>query len=231
MVILTDKEIKAKIKQGDLVIDPPPKEIQPASIDLTVGEEAFIATADDITRVDQKRLLVIPAGELALMITREKVKLSQKIVGRIGLRSHYTRKGLILLAGPQIDPGFEGYLHVCVCNLSPTEISMAYGDPFCTVEFHALSEPVEKPYSGEYQLQHHITSDDIRDIKERRGYALSEIIMNMQVIARDISSLRNIVETLRNIVETYSKRVDTYMGIFVASLVALVIGILVQLFI
>jgi len=161
---------------------------------------------------------------MALIITREELKLGPRIVGHFGLRSYFTRKGLVLLAGPQIDPGFEGTLHVVLCNLSPTEISLSYGEPFCTAEFHELSTAVERPYAGDYQRQKGITPQEVTDIRQRRGYALSDVIKNMQTIAQDIGTLKASVEKL-------TSRTDKYMLIFVSSLAALVIGVVVKLFI
>lgn len=224
MPILSDVDLRNALTSGDIQIVPPPTKIEPASIDLSVGDEAFAASQDEITRLSQGKLLVIPPGEMVLIITKEDIKLGLRIVGHIGLRSYFTRKGLVLLAGPQIDPGFDGTLHIVLCNLSPTEMVLSYGEPFCTIEFHRLSNDAEQSYTGPYQKQKGITAREIDDIRQRRGYALSEVIKNMQSIARDVSSLKESVERLTN-------RTDKYMLVFISSLSALVIGILLKLFV
>jgi dCTP deaminase len=224
MSILSDVDLRDAIKNSEIQITPHPTSIEPASIDLSIGEEAFAASGDEIIKLSQGKLLIIPPGEMVLIITREELKLGPRIVGHIGLRSYFTRKGLVLLAGPQIDPGFEGTLHIVLCNLSPTELALSYGESFCTVEFHRLSTEVQQQYKGSYQKQRGITPREINDIRERRGYALSEVIKDMQSIARDVSSLKDSVEKLTN-------RTDKYMAIFVSSLSALVIGIILKLFV
>ena len=224
MTILADAKLRDAISKGEIQITPAPKNLEPASVDLTVGDEAFVASGDEIIKLSQGKLLILPAGEMALIVTKEELKLSPKVVGHFGLRSFFTRKGLVLLAGPQIDPGFEGTLHVVLCNLSPTEISLSHGEPFCSVEFHELSESVEQPYGGIYQSQKGITPQEVTDIRQRRGYALSEVIKNMQTIAQDIGILKESVTKL-------TTRTDKYMMIFVSSLAALVIGILVKMFV
>ena len=225
-MLLTNSKLAEALNNGDLKIDPRPKELKAASIDLTLGEEAFLASEDNIRELSPGKLLVLPAGEMAIVITREKVDLKPHIVGHIGLRSHFARKGLVLLAGPQIDPGFRGKLHLTLCNLSPVEIALSYGQEFCTVEFHKLEAQAEQPYGARtsdlYQEQGPITPDEIEDIKERRGYALSEVISGMQSIARDVSDLRNSVNR-------YVRRSDIYLGIFLASIVALVAVVIQQL--
>jgi dCTP deaminase len=223
-MILSDTKLQEALKSGEIQINPSPTRIEPASIDLSIGAEAFLASADEVTQLSQGKLLILSAGEMALIITREELKLSPKIVGHMGLRSFFTRKGLVLLAGPQIDPGFEGNLHVVLCNLSPTEISISFGEPFCTVEFHQLLADAAKPYNGSYQKQKGITPQEIQDIRQRRGYSLSEVIKNMQSMAKDIDSLKSTVEK-------FTGRTDLYMKIFVTTLAALAIGVLIKLFI
>ena len=76
MAILSDKKLREAMEKGDIIIEPKPKEIEPASIDLRVGKQAFASSLDEITKLDQGKLLVLPAGELALIVTQEKLKLN-----------------------------------------------------------------------------------------------------------------------------------------------------------
>lgn len=222
MVLLSKEALEKAIQEGEIVLDPRPEKLEPASIDLAVGSEAFRSRDEEITNLERGKLLIIPAGDFTLIVTKEYLKLSQSLVGHIGLRSKYTRRGMILMAGPQIDPGFEGNLHIALCNLSPTEISLSYGDPFCTVEFHRLPKAVKEPYRGEYLGQTSITSDEVRDIRKGRGLALSEAIDLIRRTSENVSKLTKSVEKL-------SGRTDKYMAMFVGANIALVIGILVKL--
>lgn len=222
MVLLSREGLEKAIREGEIDIDPRPEELEPASIDLSVGSEAFRSRDEEVTHLERGKLLIIPAGDFAVVVTKEYLKLSASIVGHIGLRSKYTRRGIVLMAGPQIDPGFEGKLHIAMCNLSPTEISLSYGDPFCTVEFHRLPKPVKEPYRGEYLGQTSITSDEVRDIRKGRGLALSEAIDLIRRTSENVSKLTESVDKL-------SGRTDKYMAIFVATIVALVVGVLTKL--
>jgi deoxycytidine triphosphate deaminase len=69
----------------------------------------------------------------------------------MGIRSYFTRKGLVSFMGPQVDPDFEGVLVTSLFNIGPKPIVMKYGGPFCTIEFNEMSEPSEKPYCDPYQ--------------------------------------------------------------------------------
>lgn len=167
-MLMSDKDIREAMSSEELIIrNFSPKVLQPASYDMRVGKEAFSSHEKGRIDVTRERPLVIKPGDFILIRTYESIKLSPRIAGRIGLRSFYARKGLALLAGPQIDPGFDGVLVVGLHNLDANELKLPYRDPFCTVEFYRLSEPVQQPYQGDYQHQRKINERDCMAIKER----------------------------------------------------------------
>jgi len=165
---MSDKDIQEARGAGELIIrNFSQKGLQPASYDMHVGKEAFSSHEKGKIPIKRTRPLVIKPGDFILIRSYESIKLSPRIAGRIGLRSFWARKGLALLAGPQIDPGFEGVLVIGLHNLDANELKLPYREPFCTVEFYRLSEPVQQPYSGEYQHQRGIKESDCEAIKER----------------------------------------------------------------
>jgi dCTP deaminase len=117
---MSDGEIRSAVDNGELGIsDFADHCLQPASYDLRIGSPSL--RSGDTTEIDveRERSIVLNAGQFALMNTYESVKLPADIAGHIGVRSYYTREGMILLAGLQIDPGFEGHLVLGVYNASP----------------------------------------------------------------------------------------------------------------
>ena len=167
-MLMSDKDIREAMSSGELIIgDFSPESLQPASYDMRVGGEAFSSHEKKPIDIKSTGFLVIKPGDFILVRTYESVKLSPKIAGKVGLRSFHARKGLALLAGPQIDPGFEGVLVVGLHNLDANELKLPYREPFCTVEFYRLSEPVQQPYKGDYQNQKGIREKDCTAIEER----------------------------------------------------------------
>lgn len=229
MTIMSDAAIRAALDRQDIVIDPKPDDIKAASIDFRLGPEAFLGSGQEIVRLEERRLLAIPPGEMATVSTLEKVAIKPQYAGQLGLRSSHARRGLALLAGPQIDPGFSGRLHVVLVNLSPVEITLSYREPLITVVFHDLGQDVEGPYGtgakDEYHEQDEITGMEIDDIRQHRGYAMSEVIRDMQSIAQSVGELKNSVSG-------YINRTDLYLKIFVGtifSLAATLIGVAIAL--
>lgn len=221
MGTLSGEQIREEVESesGRIAIEPfDPDCIQPASYDMTLGAEAFIPEHEQKEMLEPGSVLSIPAGGTALVLTRERLEVGHDVAGHLGLRSYYTRKGIDILKGPQIDPGFEGPLHVILLNLSPSKQVIPYGEPIVTVEFVELNEPVKEGYDGDYQAQDSITQKEIDDLMEGEGIPLSEAVEAMQNIARDVATLEENVSRL-------SRHSDWYMRIFITTIVILVASI------
>jgi dCTP deaminase len=214
MTLMTDREIQKTISSGELDIENfSERFLQPASYDMRLGGEAFTSTGREMINTKEKGILLIEAGDFAVVTTYEKLKLSRKTAGHIGLRSHYVRKGLVLLTGPQIDPGFEGILVIGVCNLSPRDIIIPYKESFCTVEFYELNEEVERPYSGQYQLQERISAKDIEFLTEAKGMSFAEVIKTLSALSVSMEDLSKSVNMLKWSITTVVVLGITIIGI------------------
>jgi deoxycytidine triphosphate deaminase len=197
MVMMHRDDIKRAMSEGYLTIDEfSDDHLQPASYNFRLGNEAITSSRRGKEDPSHKGLLTIPAGDFALVKTYERVKLSPSVAGHIGLRSHYSKKGLDLLAGPQIDPGFDGYLVVGLTNLSPRDITIPYKEEFCTVEFYKFSEPVSKPYDGEYQGQPEIMAKDLELLVDSQGMTFGEVIRSLGSLSSNVSDLSRWVKML-----------------------------------
>jgi deoxycytidine triphosphate deaminase len=161
---------------------------------MRLGNEAITSTHREKINPAEKGLLTIPAGDFALVSTLEQVELPSNLAGHIGLRSQYARRGLVLLSGPQIDPGFRGVLVLGVTNLSPRDIVIAHGERFCTVEFYQLSEPVLAPYRGEYQGQVGISASDLETLVEAQGMTFGQVLTTLNSLGASVKSLSDSVQ-------------------------------------
>ena len=146
-MLLSDGGIKEEIEKGQIKMEFfEPKMLQSASYDMRIGKRLLVSGNEREIDLEKEGSFNLKAGEFALLTTVENITLSNNIVGHIGLKSYYTRKGVIVLAGLQIDPGFSGILILGVYNASSRKISLEYMNPICTVEFHKLAKPVDLPF-------------------------------------------------------------------------------------
>lgn len=182
-MILVDKEIKKAVNNSEIEIsDFSEKCLQPASYDLRVGEEGFVLSAGRKVNIKNEGALEIQPGDLAIVMTHEKLRLPTNMVGRFGLRSAYARMGLLATAGPQVDPGFEGKLVIGIVNFSSQSIKLAYLTPFCTLELQKLRSSASAPYSGPYQGQEHLT-DEMISKHPKEPFPLAVMLIRQLVAA------------------------------------------------
>lgn len=156
----------------------------------------FASSSKEKVDVSRRGVLVVEPGEFAVLETRERVKFSPQAAAQLGLRSEYARRGLLMLSGPQVDPGFEGVLVVRVVNLAPNAVALPYKAPFLTAQFFRLSGPVENPYAGARQGQEGIGPTDIQELAQTEGITLGGVIKTLQALAADVSELRGSMKLL-----------------------------------
>lgn len=168
MALLTDIEIKESISRGEIEIEPfDEASLKGASYDLKLGGRGIVSRsvtleqlktkiqAEEVKElnIEKEESIVIPGGSFALVNTLERIKLSPLYAAHIGMRTYYIRKGLALLSGIQIDPGWDASLVLGFANLSPRAITLEYGDHICTIEIHKLNREVGKSYEGVYMAE------------------------------------------------------------------------------
>ena len=208
MAILTDSEIKEAIKEGELEIDPFDEErgLQPASYDVRLGKRAIITKSVSLEElkgkvekeqvkeinVEKEESVTIPGGAFALVSTLERIRLGGNYAGHIGMRTYYTRKGLVILSGLQIDPKWDGALVLGLANLSPRSLTLDYGDNLCTIEIHRLNREANKDYSGLYmaeQREGKIPSADKDYLRTIETMSVSDLTKALIELSRSVSDV------------------------------------------
>lgn len=192
--MMTDADIKAAMQDSQLIIENfSQASLQASSYDARVGNRALIGGTDTEIDIAQKGSVTIRPGEFVLIVTREKFKLKPIITGHLGIRSYYRRKGLVLLAGLQIDPGFDGHLVIGGFNAAPRRLTLDYESPFVTVEFHKLSgRPVEQPFvSGDEQKTGHIPRMDKDYLRTLETQSLSDVAEELRNLTRNVGAMQN----------------------------------------
>lgn len=215
-MILGDHQIREAMDDGDLVIDEFSERcLQPASYDLRIGAKVLASHSDREIDLSDRGSAQIKAGKFALLNTFEKLELSSVIAGHIGIRSYYTRKGLILLAGSQVDPGYVGYLTLGVYNASPRDFTIEYKEPFSTIEFHRLSEPVKEPYeSTDQQRSANIPIDDKDYLRTLETESLSEMSESVRQLSENMNTLTTV---------TYRVVLPLLVAIFAAVVASIIV--------
>ena len=177
-MLLSAGEIREAITSGTLLIAPfDGGNLQPASIDLTLGNQSQIQSTEPILgvkidpeNVDVARLLQnytedvdISAGrpsleltprQFVLGMTAETVGLPFDLAGRVEGRSRLARLGVgVHITAPKIDPGFRNRITLEIFNLGPWTIELTAGMRICSLLVERLGRPAESGYAGIFQGQ------------------------------------------------------------------------------
>jgi dCTP deaminase len=190
------------MKSGDIALKPDfeTSQIKPASVDLRLGSKVIKTAAETkvVNLAETGGYLTIEGSEFVAVQTYERIELSNKISARFGLRSYFTRKGLLMFSGPQIDPGFKGILTVSVFNASNRTITIRYKEQFCTVEFSRIDTPASQGYGDQYQGQDDFRSEDVSYLMEVKGMTFAQVVVSVQGLQNSVGELSKSVETLKS---------------------------------
>ncbi|MEX0625062.1 MAG: dCTP deaminase [Chloroflexota bacterium] len=162
-MVLSDRDIRAEIAAGRIVIDPFISEaVQPSSVDLHLDRRFRVFRNSRYpfidVRADQPELtelveiggddpFILHPGEFVLGSTLERVALPNDLVARLEGKSSLGRLGLLIhsTAG-YVDPGWEGNLTLELSNVANLPITLYDGMKIGQISFQRLSSPAEVGY-------------------------------------------------------------------------------------
>jgi len=214
-MLITDAEIRQALSAGKLrIANFSEANLEAASYDMRIGPRLLISSDEAEIDLSKKGSATLKPGVFALVTTHENVQLANDIAGHIGVKSYYTRKGIVMLTGLQIDPGFEGVLVVGLYNASPRSITLDYLAPFCTVEFHQLSQAVERPFiSGDEQRHGNIPRADKDYLRTLETQSLSEMSESLRKLTVAVGSLASSVRIMQWVIPVIVAVGMTVVGI------------------
>lgn len=178
-MILTDREIKASIANGLLVIDPAPGDTayDSTTVDLTLDENLrlFKSMAPGLSAAIDPGMpgykatnlimgltdpFVIPTSgwdlepnKLVLGWTRERIELPLhgRIAARVEGKSGLARVGLTIhCTAPTIHAGFQGTIQLEIVNHGPLPIKLRPGVGICQLVFEQTLGMSSKAYGGQF---------------------------------------------------------------------------------
>lgn len=155
-MILSDRSIKNLLGNGEIVIDPSPTpaQIQPASIDLTLGAD-FLSPYEN-EPVHYPGAYTILPGECVLGTTVERIEVPNFLVGRVEGKSSWGRKFLMIHSTAGfIDPGFKGNITLEFTNLSQVSQTLPIGSAIAQISFSWVDHTVDRPYGSDGLNSHY----------------------------------------------------------------------------
>lgn len=162
---MSDTTLLAAIRHGEVVIEPfNPDLVQPASVDVHLGDRFRVFTGHNATHIDPRRqddtltrpVQVLPTepfvlhpGEFVLGCTVERFQIGVSTAARLEGKSSLGRLGLLVHSTAGfIDPGFHGVITLELSNVNTLPILLWPGmliGQLCCME---LTQPAERPYGS-----------------------------------------------------------------------------------
>lgn len=162
-MILSDRDIKAHLASGRIIVDPLDEAcIQPSSIDVKVSNlfrvfrnhtAAVIDVKQDLTdltelvEIDPDGVFMLHPGEFVLGSTLERVGVPDDLVARVEGKSSLGRLGLLIHSTAGfIDAGFDGHVTLELANVANLPITLYPGMKIGQISFMTMTSPAENPY-------------------------------------------------------------------------------------
>lgn len=153
--MLSDRTINCLIDKGQLRIEHMlrSKQVQPASVDLRLGDIRGLDGFQLTDHFRQKGFRLAPL-QFILGCTVEWIGMPANLVGQVHGKSTRARQGLVVHAAGFVDPGFEGTLTLELFNMSRDYIYLEYGMPICQIAFDWVDTTPTRTY-GHPELNSH----------------------------------------------------------------------------
>ena len=229
-MLLADFEIKALLDDAEsgLVIQPFDSEnLQGASYDLKVGKRVLVSGQDREVNISEIGSVALMPGDFAVVVSNECFEIPQNIVINIGSKTYLTKKGIILQAGMQIDPGFKGHLILGIYNSSPRKYVIEYLGDICSIQFFKLQENAKKIFQespdyirGEIPRE---TKDYLYSLETKGLTALGE---DVRALTRNVSNMTDKFSEIGTQVGKLDISVTSLKTIVIAMAIPLSIGLL-----
>ncbi len=162
-MVLSDRDIRAEIEAGRIVIDPfVPEAVQPSSVDLHLDNRfrvfrnsryPFIDVRQEqpelteLVEVAGDEPFILHPGEFVLGSTLERVSLPDDVVARLDGKSSLGRLGLLIHSTAGfVDPGWDGNLTLELSNVANLPITLYDGMRIGQISFQRMSSAVDVAY-------------------------------------------------------------------------------------
>lgn len=164
-VVLSDRDIRAALREGRLVIRPLNAEcIQPSSVDVHLDRHILVFRNNrrpyidvrkpmddlmDMEEIGEDTPFILHPGEFVLGSTLEYLEIPNDLVARLEGKSSLGRLGLLIhsTAG-YVDPGWKGHLTLELSNVARLPITLYYGMRIGQISFLRLTSPAERLYGS-----------------------------------------------------------------------------------
>ncbi|MCM3791452.1 dCTP deaminase [Domibacillus indicus] len=170
-MFLSNKTIIKKLREKELLIEPyTPSQIQPASIDLRMGNHFKIIDESSTPFISLEKpasykevcqeTIIIPPQGFVLGITIESIHLPGDLTAFLEGRRSIGRLGLFIQNAGWINPGYKGQITLELYNANRVPIELKAGRRVCQLALASLDQKADG-YIGKYNDQESVTESQL----------------------------------------------------------------------
>ena len=130
-------------------------QIQPASLDVRLGEKFLTHPAEEEVNLDEHFAFTLLPGECVIAELLEKFRIPNNVVPRLEGKSTWARDFLTIHSAGFIDPGFKGGITLELKNDGRKVLTVKPGDLIGQMSFQTLEAPAVRPYGHDSLASHY----------------------------------------------------------------------------
>lgn len=212
--VLSDSEIEVEIVSGWLIAKDTfeRSSLEASGYDIRVGSKGIVG--------GEGREVDLTAGPIELgpgaycgVISKEKLRLPEHILARIGSKRALSYDGVILLTGTVVDPGYEGHLLFGLYNASQRRVIIRQGKKVCNVVFERLQQKAGKAPPSDADLRTGNFPDafvnSMANMEVLPWMQINERVKQIEQITKDILDLKARYEDVLQPIRDLTKNVST----------------------
>ena len=204
------------------------KRIEACSYELSLGSEALVSGENARKQIlADGETVVIPPGQIALLITKEFVTVPPDAIAWISMKSKAKFRGLINVSGFHVDPGFSGKLVFSVFNAGVHDMHLSVGTRLFVIWYCFLDSATSGTYTGSCMGQHSLPDEHITNLAAK--------IPSPQSLENELQEVRREIEKeMREMQHGLDKRMEnnktllTVCSTLFVSMLMLILGIVVK---
>jgi deoxycytidine triphosphate deaminase len=206
--------------------------LRPGSYTIHAGCEYIISPrAGELIHGDlaDDKSVVIPPSGLIYIRFFEEVNIPHYLIARFNLRVTQVYRGLLLGTGPQVDPGFRGYLGCPIHNFTDTAKTISFFEDLITIDFEKTTVFAETFLSNMKEVE---IKDDMLRPENMKGfngklcktYTGKSGDQPLSYYLPTGESVRSSIYAMQLRVDKFGRQLDRYRRIGIIALIALLIA-------
>jgi deoxycytidine triphosphate deaminase len=211
--LVTGSALHAAVAGETFIRGGDPKAVDTVKYDLRLGPQALKASIGLPKAIDQMQDAErwIEPGEVVFVLTQEELHLPANMIATLSPKRAITHRGITVLGGFAIDPGYAGRLWFGLHNFSSSRYALRSGTKLIACLFYELTEEEAQQYSCSPTEPVTDFPDELIDlVKNYKPIELKALQEELAATKADLFTLKNAFGDDRTWKDNFQKGLDEH---------------------